>query len=354
MPTVMETPTAIGGTSVPFQGKSKELQAGTVANTLWVTFKNDATAFNGEKHAVFEGKGALNKAFTQQFFELLESAGIPTCWLSTGELPETAVYRTLQMIPVEVVVRNVAQGSLCKRLGLAENTILKAPLVEYFLKSDALGDPAIPPSAITELGLLPSRVCLKQLEWMALAVNTILSARFKAAGVTLVDFKLEMGLDSEGTLRLGDELSPDGCRLQDAASGQSLDKDVFRKGTGDLIETYQALAGKLAKSPWDLSTLPIQTYTGVVVVQSRANILNPQSRTLTHTLQQTFVPAASSLLEGGAIQQVDSQKRFQVSITATHHWQALALFNQLADEPLSNPVIEDAFVEDITLAKERS
>ena len=350
MPTVMETPTATS--AAPFQGKSKQLQAGTAPHTLLVTFKNDATAFNGEKHAVFEGKGALNKAFTQQFFELLESAGIPTCWLGAGKTPETAVYRTLTMIPVEVVVRNVAQGSLCKRLGLAENTVLKAPLVEYFLKSDALGDPAIHPSAITELVLLPEGVQLRQLEWMALAVNTILSARFKAAGVTLVDFKLEMGLDSEGALRLGDELSPDGCRLQDAATGQSLDKDVFRKGTGDLIETYQALADKLSKAPWELSQLPAQTYAGVVVVQSRANILNPQSRTLTHALQQTFTPAASIPTGAGSIRRVDSQKRFEVSITATHHWQALTLLNQLAEEPLSNPVIEDASVEEITLAKE--
>jgi phosphoribosylformylglycinamidine (FGAM) synthase PurS component len=153
-------------------------------------------------------------------------------------------------------------------------------------------------------------------------------------------------------LRLGDELSPDGCRLQDAATGQSLDKDVFRKGTDDLIETYQTLANKLAKAPWDLSKLPTQAYTGVVVVQSRANILNPQSRTLTHALQQAFTPDASIPTGFGSIRRVDSQKRFQVSITATHHWQALALLNQLAEEPLSNPVIEDASVEEITFAKE--
>ncbi|MFN8614763.1 MAG: phosphoribosylaminoimidazolesuccinocarboxamide synthase [Vampirovibrionales bacterium] len=328
-----------------FSGKSKQLSPAEKAHTLHVTFKNDATAFNGEKHAVFEGKGALNRRFTQQWFGLLEEAGIPTCWASEGDRPETAIYHALRMIPIEVVVRNVAQGSLCKRLGLTPNTVLSQPMVEYFLKDDALGDPAIPPSAIQALNLLPASVTLQQLEWMALSVNRILQARLAAARITLVDFKLEMGLDYQGAVRLGDELSPDGCRLQCAQTGASLDKDVFRKGTGHLIETYQALANRLDQTPWSLSQLAPTAYEGVVVVQSRANILNPQSRTLTQTLQQTIALTGS---DQTPIRRVDAQKRFAVTVQAQHHWQAYQWLQQLAQEPLSNPVIEDAAVSSIT------
>jgi phosphoribosylaminoimidazole-succinocarboxamide synthase len=297
-----------------------------------VVFKDDATAFNGVKHEVISGKGAINADISARLFTLLGDAGLPTCFLGRGDAPNVLHYLALTMVPIEVVVRNVAYGSLCKRYGLEAGMPLRPPVVEFFVKSDALGDPAIPPAVIEALGYLPEGVRLESLTHMALAANEVLSAFFANCGIVCADFKLEMGLDASGQLRLGDELSPDSFRLRDACTGQVLDKDVFRFDLADLKQTYESLHQRLCQvglAP--LAMAPVQ-YQARVWVRSRQNILNPESKTILEALHTLGYSEVSQLQAG---------KRFDISLNAPNRLAAAARLEELAKAVLSNPVIED-------------
>lgn len=230
-------------TTVLYEGKAKQLIPTQEAQVFLQRFKDSATAFNGEKYAEFEGKGALNNAISSFLFERLEAAGIKTHYLGKVNARDMRV-RRLKIIPLEVVVRNVVAGSLSKRLGLPEGHVLAHPIVETYYKNDALGDPILA-DAHVEVMSLCSAEQLKALKADALKVNAVLSALFVQAQIQLVDFKLEYGVTEEGELLLGDEISPDTARLWDMTTGQRLDKDVFRRGLADLVETYRVVAARL-------------------------------------------------------------------------------------------------------------
>ncbi|MCB9982451.1 MAG: phosphoribosylaminoimidazolesuccinocarboxamide synthase [Rhodospirillales bacterium] len=234
-----------------YDGKAKTLYEGPEAGTVIQYFKDDATAGNGAKHDVIAGKGVLNNRISAHLMTKLEGIGIPTHFIRSINMREQLV-REVEIIPLEVVVRNIAAGSLCKRLGVEEGTILQRPLVEYYYKKDELGDPLVSEDHIMTFGWADPYE-LEEIVAMAWRVNDYLNGLFSGLGLRLVDFKLEFGRIygeyGELYIVLADELSPDNCRLWDAKTGEKLDKDRFRFDLGDLIEGYQYIAEKLGLIP---------------------------------------------------------------------------------------------------------
>lgn len=225
-----------------YEGKAKQLLTTDKAGELLQVFKDDATAFDGVKHEVIAGKGVLNCAISTFFFERLQAAGIKTHFIRREGDRKMRVHR-LSMIPVEVVVRNVAAGSICKRLGLDEGLALARPLTELFYKSDELHDPMINDEHCQLFGWATAED-LARMRAIALTVNAVLGKMLADVGIRLVDFKLEFGRLGEDIL-VGDEVTPDGCRLWDAKTGKKLDKDVFRRDLGGLTEAYHEVADRL-------------------------------------------------------------------------------------------------------------
>lgn len=230
-----------------YEGKAKILYPTDRPEILRVYFKDEATAFNGQKKASIEGKGRLNCTIATYIFRYLQTKGIATHFLETLD-DRSMLVRAVRIIPLEVVVRNISAGSLCKRLGLALGKELAKPLVEFYYKDDHLGDPLVTADHIDLLGLAdPDQ--LSQLRELALQINSLLSELFRGVKLILVDFKLEFGLDQDGTILLADEISPDSCRLWDDRSGRIderiMDKDRFRQDLGKIAENYQEIADRL-------------------------------------------------------------------------------------------------------------
>jgi len=221
-----------------YEGKAKRLWATDDPQVLRMEFKNDATAFNGEKKAQFEDKGRLNNAISTRIYRMLEGRGVATHFVR--QIDDTNVeVRKVDILMVEVIVRNVAAGSFCKRTGVEEGREFSAPIIEFSIKSDELGDPLVNDDYIRELGLAtPDELAF--LRESALKVNAILGGFFAKCGLRLVDFKLEFGrlAGDPSTIVLADEISPDGCRLWDLGTGEKMDKDRFRRDLGGVMEAY--------------------------------------------------------------------------------------------------------------------
>lgn len=227
-----------------YEGKAKRVYRTESENVLLVKYKDEATAFNAKKKAVIEGKGRLNNEISAILFTMLKKAGVDTHFIEKVSETEQLV-RAVDIIPLEVIVRNVAAGSLSQRLGLQEGRPLKQPVIEFCYKRDDLGDPLITEAHIDLLELAtPEEVAL--IKQSALKINDILSNYFDHLGILLVDFKLEFGREkASGKVILADEISPDTCRLWDKATGEKLDKDVFRKDLGDLQTAYAKILERL-------------------------------------------------------------------------------------------------------------
>ena len=226
-----------------YEGKAKQLFLTPDPEVLYVQYKNSATAFNGEKKEEIEGKAQLNNQITALLFERLKEQGIPSHFIEQLSATEQLV-RKVDIIPLEVVVRNIAAGSLAKRLGFDEGQPLKQPLVEFYYKDDALGDPLLTDAHIALLGLVSENE-KQTLEHLARQINTALQQIFDSIGVTLVDFKVEFGRTDDGEILLADEISPDTCRLWDKETNQKLDKDVFRRNLGNLTDGYSIILSRL-------------------------------------------------------------------------------------------------------------
>ncbi|SLN36698.1 Phosphoribosylaminoimidazole-succinocarboxamide synthase [Roseivivax jejudonensis] len=233
-----------------YEGKAKILYEGPEPGTIVQYFKDDATAFNAEKRDVIDGKGVLNNRLSEFFMTGLNNVGIPTHFIRRLNMREQLV-RSCEIIPLEVVVRNVAAGSLAKRLGLEEGSALPRPIVEYYYKDDKLGDPLVTEEHIAAFGWA-SQQDMDDILSLALRVNDFLSGVMIAVGIRLVDFKIEIGRVFDGDFQrliVADEISPDSCRLWDAETGQKLDKDVFRRDLGDLADAYTEVARRLGVMP---------------------------------------------------------------------------------------------------------
>jgi phosphoribosylaminoimidazole-succinocarboxamide synthase len=234
-----------------YEGKAKILYEGPEPGTVIQYFKDDATAFNAQKKAVIAGKGVLNNRISAHLMTRLESMGIPTHFIKSINMREQLV-RKVEIIPIELVIRNVAAGSLSKRLGITEGTVLGRPLVEFYYKKDELGDPLVSEEHIFTFGWADPYE-LEEMVAMAWRINDYLTGLFAGIGLRLIDFKVEFGRiwgeHGELYIVLADEMSPDNCRLWDAKTGEKLDKDRFRFDLGDLVEGYQYIAKKLGLIP---------------------------------------------------------------------------------------------------------
>lgn len=226
-----------------YRGKAKTVFTTDDPERLILQFRNDTSAFDGERIEQLDRKGMVNNKFNNFIMQKLEAAGIPTQLDRVLSDTETLVKR-LTMIPVECVMRNFAAGSLVRRLGVTEGQPLNPPTFEQFLKNDALHDPMVNESLAISFGWATAEQ-LARMKVLTLQVNQVLSALFDKAGLMLVDFKLEFGVDAEGNIVLGDEFSPDGCRLWDKATKKKLDKDRFRQGLGGVVEAYEEVAARL-------------------------------------------------------------------------------------------------------------
>ncbi|MGP4080083.1 phosphoribosylaminoimidazolesuccinocarboxamide synthase [Pseudalkalibacillus sp. R45] len=226
-----------------YEGKAKRIYQTDDPELVWIEYKDEATAFNGEKKTTITGKGKLNNEISSLLFEMLHEAGIESHFVK--KLSETEqLVKNVQIIPLEVVVRNVAAGSLANRLGMEEGELLPETIVEFYYKNDDLGDPLLTRDHIRVLGLVEETE-LSLLRQKGLAVNEVLVPYFKKLNIDLVDFKLEFGIGSDGVVLLADEISPDTCRLWDSDTKEKLDKDVFRRDLGSLTETYAKLLERL-------------------------------------------------------------------------------------------------------------
>jgi phosphoribosylaminoimidazole-succinocarboxamide synthase len=229
-----------------YEGKAKILYEGPEPGTLIVHYKDDTTAFNNQKKEVIDGKGVLNNRISELIFTKLNEIGVPTHFLKRLNMREQLI-RAVEIIPLEVVVRNVAAGSLAKRLGLAEGTALPRSIIEFYYKNDELGDPIVSEEHITAFGWASPQE-IDDIMALAIRINDFLSGLFLGIGIRLVDFKLEFGRLYEGEMMrivLADEISPDSCRLWDIKTNEKLDKDRFRRDLGGLVEAYQDVARRL-------------------------------------------------------------------------------------------------------------
>jgi len=233
-----------------YEGKAKILYEGPEPGTLIQHFKDDATAFNAQKKSVIDGKGVLNNRISEHIMTSLAGIGVPNHFIRRLNMREQLI-RACEIIPLEVVVRNVAAGSLSKRLGIEEGTPLPRPIIEFYYKDDKLGDPMVTEEHIIAFNWA-SQQDIDDIIALALRVNDFLSGLFTGVGIKLVDFKIECGRIYEGDYQriiVADEISPDSCRLWDIKTGRKLDKDVFRRDLGSLTDAYSEVAKRLGILP---------------------------------------------------------------------------------------------------------
>ncbi|WP_108482527.1 phosphoribosylaminoimidazolesuccinocarboxamide synthase [Oceaniglobus ichthyenteri] len=243
-----------------YEGKAKIMYEGPEPGTMVQYFKDDTTANNAEKKAVIEGKGVLNNRLSEFFMTGLTQIGVPNHFIKRLNMREQLI-RSVEIIPLEVVVRNFAAGSMCKRLGMAEGTPMPRPIIEFYYKDDALGDPLVSEEHIIAFGWAQQQD-LDDMVALALRVNDFMSGVMMAVGIKLVDFKIEIGRIWENDfhrLIVADEISPDSCRLWDVETGRKLDKDVFRRDLGDLADAYTEVARRLGVLPTNVTHAPKPT-----------------------------------------------------------------------------------------------
>ncbi|MDR1580072.1 MAG: phosphoribosylaminoimidazolesuccinocarboxamide synthase [Synergistaceae bacterium] len=232
--------------SLLYEGKAKKLYSTDDQNTVLIEYKDSFTAFNGEKRAEMSGKGRLNNLISSAIFDYLAKNGVPVHFIERVDEVRQLAAR-VKIFPLEVVVRNITTGSIVKRLGIAEGTKLPRPLLEFYYKDDALGDPLVTEDHALLFGWA-TEADLKTIKEITFRVNDFLKSLFDSIEIVLVDFKLEFGRDSGGKLLLADEISPDTCRFWDVLTGDRLDKDRFRKNLGNVLDAYEEIWRRLSRT----------------------------------------------------------------------------------------------------------
>ena len=226
-----------------YEGKAKKVYKTDDPELYIVDYKDDATAFNGLKKGTIAGKGVINNQMSNRLMQMIEQKGVPTHFVKELSERETLV-KKVSIVPLEVIVRNIAAGSFSKRYGVDEGMVFEEPVIEFSYKNDALGDPLLNTDHALALKVA-TRAEIDTIKSYALKVNSILKAFWAECGVTLVDFKLEFGKTTDGSIILADEISPDTCRLWDSATGEKLDKDRFRRDLGGVEEAYAEIMKRL-------------------------------------------------------------------------------------------------------------
>lgn len=231
-----------------YEGKAKKIFAlKGESDLLLQEFKDQLTAFNAQKVEQLSGKGTLNCQITTLIFKFMQDRGVPTHYVESTS-PTSFVTKKLEMIPLEVVVRNVLAGSTAKKLGISEGTALERPLLEFYYKDDALGDPFISDDQALMMKAA-TEIEITDIKELALQVNSLMLEMFKACDIRLIDFKIEVGRDKAGKILLADEISPDSCRLWDMKTNEKMDKDRFRRDLGNVLEMYEEVWNRL-KNKW--------------------------------------------------------------------------------------------------------
>ncbi len=228
-----------------YEGKAKKVYATTDENLYIVSYKDDATAFNGLKKGTISGKGVINNKMSNMLMQMLEKNGVPTHFVEEISDRDTIV-KKVSIVPLEVIVRNISAGSFAKRYGVEEGIVFTEPTIEFSYKNDDLGDPLINRYHALALGLA-TKDEINTIETMAFRINELLKARFAEMNITLVDFKLEFGRLADGTIVLADEISPDTCRFWDSTTHEKLDKDRFRRDLGGVEDAYNEVMRRLTK-----------------------------------------------------------------------------------------------------------
>ncbi len=227
-----------------YEGKAKQLFTTSDENLLIQFFKDSATAFNGEKKEIIDGKGILNNVISEYLMHEIATAGIPTHFVKRLNEREQLI-KKVTIIPLEVIIRNIAAGSMAKRLGINEGLELSAPVFEICFKDDGLGDPLINDDHAINVLKIVTKKQLEEIKNITARINEIMCKIFINIGIRLVDFKIEFGFDAQGSIILADEISPDSCRLWDQSTSEKLDKDRFRRNLGGLVEAYKEVASRL-------------------------------------------------------------------------------------------------------------
>ena len=330
-----------------YEGKAKVLYEGPEPGTLIQHFKDDATAFNAKKHQVIEGKGVLNNRISEYLFQHLNDIGVPTHFIRRLNMREQLI-REVEIVPLEVVVRNVAAGSLSQRLGIEEGTQLPRSIIEFYYKNDQLNDPMVSEEHITAFGWATPQE-IDDIMALAIRVNDFLTGLFLGIGIRLVDFKMECGRLFENEMMriiVADEISPDSCRLWDIKSNEKLDKDRFRRDLGGLLGSLYR-SGKTARHPDGERAsgryrpgageeLRLEFVKARVTVTLKSGILDPQGKAIEGALKSLGVDGVASVRQG---------KVFDIELSGADKAKAEAALKDAADKLLANTVIENYRVE---------
>ena len=329
-----------------YEGKAKVLYEGPEPGTLIQHFKDDATAFNAKKHQVIEGKGVLNNRISEYLFQHLNDIGVPTHFIRRLNMREQLI-REVEIVPLEVVIRNVAAGSLSQRLGIEEGTQLPRSIIEFYYKNDQLNDPMVSEEHITAFGWATPQE-IDDIMALAIRVNDFLTGLFLGIGIRLVDFKMECGRLFENEMMrivVADEISPDSCRLWDIKSNEKLDKDRFRRDLGGLLgglhrscETARHSDGERAagrRRPGAGEELRLDVKARVTVTL-KTGILDPQGKAIEGALKSLGVEGIASVRQG---------KVFDIELAGADKTKAEAALKAAADKLLANTVIENYRVE---------
>ncbi len=313
-----------------YEGKAKKIYATGAENLVLMVFKDEATALDGAKKGIIENKGIMNNRISNLLYEVLEQNGIETHLVKPVD-DRSVLVKKMDMVPLEVVVRNVVAGSLVKRLGKPEGTELKSTVVEYYYKDDALHDPMVNQCHIKAMGWAQPEH-LKEMQARALAVNTILKELFAQINIILVDFKLEFGF-YEGRIVLGDEISPDSCRLWDRKSLEKLDKDRFRRDMGQESEAYREVMVRLEKY---MANRRGNRLKARVYITLKPGVLDPQGEAVKKSLH---------VLGYEEVEEVRMGKFIELGLQSRDKSAAKREVEELSHKLLANPVIEDYRVE---------
>ncbi len=324
-----------------YSGKAKDLFETDDPSVMRAYFRDSATAFNAQKKGEIHDKGKVNATISAYLFELCEKSGIKTHFIKQISENELLI-KKVKIIPLEVIVRNITAGSLCKRLGIKEGKILKNPIVEFSYKDDALGDPLLTRAYIKDALEVADDKILDEITSLALKANEIFKEFFIGVGIKVVDFKLEFGTDKNGELLLADELSPDNFRFWDAKTNEKLDKDRFRQDLGNVEGAYQEMLKRVKEGSKSLIASPSvrnnksTKYSVKVQVLPKKDILDPQGQAVEKALSSLGYKDISELRIG---------KEVVFKIDADSPAEVKKIVNEMCERLLANPVIEDFSIE---------
>ena len=322
-----------------YTGKAKDIFETEDPNVLRAYFRDSATAFNAQKKGEIHDKGKVNATMSGLLFNLIEQNGIKTHFIKQISENELLI-KKVNIIPLEVIVRNISAGSLCKRLGIKEGKILKSPIVEFSYKKDELGDPLLTRAYIKNALEITDDKTLDYITELTLKANEIFKDFFLKIGIKVVDFKLEFGFDKDGTLLLADELSPDNFRFWDAKTNEKLDKDRFRQDLGNVEGAYQEMLKRVKEGSKNLSTqssvLSPHSYSVRVQVLPKQDILDPQGQAVEKALMSMGYKGVKDVKIG---------KEIVFKVKSESIEKAKFEVNQMCERLLANPVIEDYKIE---------